>query len=166
MIRWPDRIPGKRKVTAPLGCVDVLPTLMRYAGLSEHGGKPFDGLDISKVLSGEQRQLDRELFFYHGQAGPENEEVALTTPEWKLIVLGPDVRRKSAQQRETYLFRIREDPLEKRNLASEYPEVVSRLTKRLVELRSLQPSDAVPVYQGGKDGFKAPKNWEVKQPTR
>jgi len=165
LIRWPGKLTGKRKVTAPLGCVDVLPTLMRYAGISKHGGKPLDGHDVSKVLVGEQQTLARELFFYHGQAGPENEEVALITPEWKLIVLGPDVRRDSDAGQETYLFRIEEDPLEKMNLANKRPEVVSRLKKRLVELRSLQPADAVPIYAGGKDGFKAPKNWEVKAPA-
>ena len=166
LIRWPAKLAGKRKISAPLGCVDVLPTLMRYAGIVDHGGKPLDGLDVSKVLAGEQKQLKRELFFYHGQAGLDKEEIALLTPEWKLVILGPDVRQENAAGQETFLFRISEDPLEKKNVAGEYPQVVNQLRERLVALRKLQPADAVPLYLGGKQGFRAPKDWEVKAPSR
>ena len=42
-VRWPAGLQGGRKVTAPLANIDVLPTLMRVAGIKEHGGRPLDG---------------------------------------------------------------------------------------------------------------------------
>ena len=165
-IRWPAQLKGNRKIAAPLACLDVLPTLMHYAGVTDHGGKPLDGIDVSKVLSGEQIDLKRDLFFYHGQAGPETEEIALTTPEWKLIIHGHDIRQEGADGRETFLFRIANDPLEKTNVARAHPQVVRQLRERLVAFRKLQPANPVPVYAGGRIGFQAPKHWEVKRPPR
>ena len=167
-IRWPAQLKGQRKITAALSCLDVMPTLMKYVGVEDHGGKPLDGLDIGRVLSGEQPELKRDLFFYHGQAGPNREEIALTTPDWKLVVMGLDIRVADAkpQSRETFLFQIADDPLEKRNVADQFPQVVKQLQRRLAAFRDLQPADGVPVYLGGKEGYRPPKDWRVRPKSR
>jgi arylsulfatase B len=162
-VRWPAGLQGGRKVTAPLANIDVLPTLMRIAGVKEHGGRPLDGLDALDVIAGKQKTLNRDLFFYHGQTGPETEKIALTTPHWKLVVLGPNLAKAeypSAAHR-TFLFKIAGDPNEKQNVAAAHPKVVAEMAARLKVHRRLQPANAVPVYNRGRQNFKPPKNWRV-----
>ena len=162
-IRWPAQLKGGRKVTAPMANIDVLPTLMKIAGQSDHRGKPLDGLNVLPHIKDESQKLDRDLFFYHGQSGEDNELNALTTPQWKLVVLGPNLAKNGFESpsHERMLFAIDKDPLEKTNLADKHPEVVEKLGKRLVEFRKLQPKDGVPAYGGGRTNFKAPKAWKI-----
>jgi arylsulfatase B len=162
-IRWPAGIKGGRKVTAPMANIDVLPTLMSIAGKNQHGGKPLDGLNVLPNITGETNQLDRDLFFYHGQSGNQSELYALTTPQWKLVVLGPNIIESDfkSDKHQRMLFAIHKDPFEKNNLADQHPDVVSQLGKRLVEFRKLQPQNSVPAYGGGRGDFKAPKAWKI-----
>lgn len=165
LLRWPAGIKGGRKVTAPLTQMDVMPTLMKIAGVTDHGGKPLDGRDVTAVLRGEEKTLDRTLFFYHGQQGPNNEHLAVITPRWKLIVLGPDVRENDAisDKHQRYLFRIADDPHEKTNVAAEHADVVKRLIGELKAFRAFQPADAIPPYGQGRRGFTAPKDWRIER---
>ena len=167
-IRWPrGGIRGGKKVSVPLSCIDVLPTLLKLtAGESSASldNKPFDGLDVLDVLQAKRRQLDRELYFYHGQAGEDKEKIAMRTAEWKLLINGPNIASgewKTAKH-DRFLFRIDRDPNETTDLLSRYPEVADRLAKKLVSHRKLQPQDGVDVYNAGRKKFKAPKNWVVK----
>ena len=167
-LRWPrGGIRGGKKVRVPLSCIDVLPTLLKLtAGESSASldNKPFDGLDVLDVLQAKRRQLDRELYFYHGQAGEDKEKIAIRTAEWKLLINGPNITSgewKTAKH-DRFLFRIDRDPNETTDLLSRYPEVADRLAKKLVSHRKLQPQDGVDVYNAGRKKFKAPKNWVVK----
>ncbi|MDH3582871.1 MAG: sulfatase-like hydrolase/transferase, partial [Phycisphaerae bacterium] len=165
-VRWPAGFPGGRKLTAPMGCIDVLPTLMAAAGLREHGGKPLDGIDMLGVLRGQTPRVKRDLYFYHGQNGPEKEHLALITPKWKLVILGPDVSRNPAGSpgHQRLLFDIIGDPYEETDLSAKEPETVAAMTHRLVEFRKLQPKDSAPPYGQGRAGFKAPKDWRIPLP--
>jgi len=167
-IRWPSGgIRGGKKVSVPLSCIDVLPTLAKLtAGESSTslGNKPFDGRDVLDVLQAKRRQLDRELYFYHGQAGEDKEKIAIRTAEWKLIINGPNIASgewKTAKH-DRFLFRIDRDPSETTDLLSRHPEMAARLAKKLVSHRKLQPQDGVGVYNAGRKKFKAPKDWVVK----
>lgn len=60
--RLPARIPRGHTVDIPLAKIDVLPTLMRMAGVEHHAGQPLDGVNELDVLTGERQALDRELF--------------------------------------------------------------------------------------------------------
>ncbi|MCZ6793449.1 MAG: sulfatase-like hydrolase/transferase [Planctomycetota bacterium] len=166
-VRWPARLRGGRKVTAPLAYIDVLPTLLRIAGVDEPPGKPLDGLDVLDVLTGEKPTLARDLFHYQGQSGPRQEKIALATPRWKLVVLGPNVAGSPfpSPEHRVFLFDIQKDPNEKKNLAAQHPDTVERLAGRLKDFRRLQPPDGVPEYGRGRQGFRAPKDWRVKAPA-
>ena len=160
--RWPGVIPAGGKVDAPLVNVDVFPTVMRIAGLESHGGKPFDGIDVLDALTGKRPRLDRDVYSYIGQQGEDQEKIACITPEWKLVVEGPNIiePRADPSKREVFLFRIDEDPNEKTNLAARHPDVVKQLYQKVVAFRALQPAGAVPPYGEGSQGFKAPPRWE------
>ena len=159
--RWPGHLPSGGKVTAPIANIDVLPTVMRIVGVKDHGGQPLDGLDVLDVLAGKQKSITRDLYSYIGAQGEETEQVMYMTPEWKLVVEGPNVANPAADdsKRLRRLFRIAGDPLEKDDVAAQHAEVVNRMYEKVRAFRALQPSDAVPPYAAGREGFQAPKQW-------
>ena len=162
-VRWPGTIPVGQKIEEPIANIDILPTLMRVAGIREHGGKPLDGLDVLDVWKGNSRTLERELFNYIGQTGPDTEQISYMTNDWKLVVLGPVVTDETGDDtlRKRLLFRISEDPFEEHDVIGEHPDIATEMYEKILEFRALQPPDAVVPYQVGREGFKAPKMWEM-----
>jgi arylsulfatase B len=162
--RWPGKIFPGRKVEVPMANIDVLPTVMRIAGIESSGGKPIDGVDVLDVLTGKQQSLDRELFNYIGQTGLDSEQVSYMTNEWKLLVIGRDVTDESADdsKRRKMLFHISEDMAEEHDVAAENPEMVAEMYEKIKGFRALQPADAIlPYNEGRNSGFKAPKEWRI-----
>lgn len=163
--RWPGRIPAGQRITVPLANIDILPTLMRVAGVQRYTGKPHDGLDILDVLAGQEEDLNRELFNYIGQEGSHREHISYMTGEWKMVVVGPDVTDDSVAEstRQRFLFRISEDLAEERNLVGEHPDRAESMYRKIREFRALQPDGAVPPYTVGRDapGFEPPRHWQM-----
>ena len=169
-VRWPARFPAGTTRTHVCGYVDVLPTLLAAAGAApddrgsdEGTGRPLDGVDLTAYLAGEvDAPPERAWYSYIGQQGEAKEQLAVTADGWKLVVTGPrlDARGLTDDHRR-FLFRIDEDPGERRNLAAERPAVVARLAALLVAHRALQPADAVPPYRTPNPGFVPPKDWRI-----
>ena len=160
-VRWPQGFAGGREVAVPTAYIDVLPTLMEVAGVDDHAGEPLDGFGLLGALKGGQSPALRDLYFYEGQDGRQNEQVAVITPQWKLIIIGKDVSYGVTGEHNVMLFDINEDPYEDRNIAAEHPDIVAELTDRLIVYRKLQPVDAVPPFNQGRAGFAAPKDWRI-----
>ncbi|MCH2182106.1 MAG: sulfatase-like hydrolase/transferase [Mariniblastus sp.] len=168
-VRWPARWKGGQKVTEQKGYIDLLPTILTSAGLKpqsiERPERPLDGLPLNDLLAGKAAELpEREWYSYHGQSGDQKETISIHTADWKLIVMGPDIRRHSiGPDHQLFLFEIAQDPLEKTNVAEEHPHVVAELTGKLIAHRSLQPEASVPTFRVGKEGFQPWANWDIRQ---
>ncbi|MDG2186608.1 MAG: sulfatase-like hydrolase/transferase [Mariniblastus sp.] len=168
-VRWPARWKGERKITEQIGYIDLLPTIVTSAGLNpkalERPGRPLDGLPLNDLLAGTADDLpDRDWYSYHGQSGEQKETMSIHTADWKLIVMGPDVRRHEiGPDHQLFLFEIARDPLEKSNVANEHPKIVAELTGKLIAHRSLQPDASVPTFRVGKEGFQPWANWDIRQ---
>ncbi len=162
-VRWPGTIPIGQKIELPIANIDIVPTLMRIAGIESSGGGQLDGVDVFDVWTGRQTAIDRELYNYIGQGGPASEQISLMTNDWKLVVIGPDVTDASAEDalRQRFLFRISEDLSEERNVIEDYPEVAAEMYEKARAFRALQPDNAVPPYRDGQEGFVAPRQWEL-----
>ena len=163
--RWPGKIPAGRAIHAPLAYIDVMPTLMGVAGIERPVGKPLDGIDMLGVLTGENPDIDRDLYSYIGQYGEHREEISYMSNGWKLVVKGPNIIDAGADDslRKRYLFRIDRDPNETENLAAEKPDRVAQMYAKLMAFRALQPADAVPPYAEGMvlpPFFKLPSHFE------
>tara|TARA_B100001750_G_scaffold223030_1_gene212925 strand:- start:293 stop:733 length:441 start_codon:yes stop_codon:yes gene_type:complete len=139
VIRWPAGLKGSRKFDTLMGYIDVLPTLLGLAGGEKiPGGKPLDGIDLSKVLQGKAKAPQRS--FYLGQE-------ALVSQEWKLI--------------EGRLYRIDKDPNEKKDVRAANPAVLTRLVEELKEFEKLAGKVKVAPYGEGRQNFKAPPQWRI-----
>lgn len=152
-IRWPGILPAGTQCFEPLMYLDVLPTVMSIAGVSDHGGKPLDGTDILSVLRGESSTSDREMFASIG-----GDRHAVWSPPWKLV----EDNRKDQQHR-FYLFDFENDPQETSNVADQHPDVVQQLARRIAWFQSLEPEDHVPHMRVGKEGFTAPRHWNIRE---
>jgi arylsulfatase B len=163
---WPGVIEGGRKVETPVVNVDLMPTLVKACGGRAESERPLDGVDVMDVLSGKaagEAVAKRDLYFFTGQTGLENEQLAVTTGDgWKLVVIGPDVRRPegfSSEKHKVELFHLSEDLLEKTDLAATEPERVKAMGAKLVEFRRSEPKKSLPPINRKPAGFEAPVNW-------
>ncbi|NOR66980.1 MAG: sulfatase-like hydrolase/transferase [Woeseiaceae bacterium] len=170
VVRWPVGISGGRRVDAMMGYIDVYPTVKRIAGVTEADPNPLDGCDMLDMIRGGGKPPKRNWFSYIAQGNPD--KTAICDGTWKLLVMGGsvlDVTLDRATQPgdskakpSVELFRLDRDPGEQTNLVAKHPEIVARLLERLKEFRRLKIS-GVPDYREGRKGFKAPKDWLIRQ---
>ncbi len=160
---WPGKIQGGKKIEAPMMNIDILPTVISIVGGPAEGGKPLDGVDCSQVLFGKADQTPaRDRYFFTGQGGLQNEQIAVTQPDgWKLIVIGPDVRKGVLpSDHKVELYNVNDDPSEKTDHAKDKPDLVESLSKKLVAFRAAEPAKSLPPLNKKPADFKVPKHWE------
>lgn len=123
LMRWPGKIEAGRVNDSVFSSLDLFPTFCELAGVSADGSK-LDGKDISPVLFGEDRSVERTLFWELGAHAEleRNPWSAVRSGDWKYL--------QTPDQGE-FLFNIAQDPYEKRNLMGKEPE-------RFKDLRALR----------------------------
>ena len=175
--RWPGKIPAGMVNHSPAGTIDILPTILKAAGVSIPQDRVIDGEDIWPLLTSAQAQSPHEALF--GMQGANLATVR--SGKWKLHVRtpGPDPKRSDdwvdprgpdgvtliapyEQARPSaypgviggdgpnkmMLFDLEADPAEQHDLSQQHPEVVERL-KAIYDKTFAQVPD-----------FKRPKQFE------
>ena len=116
-----------RVESSSLAAMDLMPTILRMAGVTPPS--EVDGVDLSALLLKKTAVPARTLFWeYEGQS-------AARSGEWKLLT---SYREGLGQplQKGPWLSNLQTDPSESRNLASDNPEVVARLTDAILSWRA------------------------------
>ncbi len=134
IVRWPGQVPAGRVSDIPWMTIDLLPTVARQLGVALPTN-PIDGRDANAVLRGEPgaRSPHDAFYFYYRQG----ELQAVRSDQWKLILphlVDSQVGGRDGQ-RGVYrpfragleLYDLSVDPGERVNLASQKPEVLTRL---------------------------------------
>ena len=161
---WPGVIEGGRTITAPMSHVDMLPTLLRACTGGAALPMGLDGVDAFEALTGRDDAWvpQRDLYSFTGQNGIEKEQLAILSPDgWKLIIIGPDVRREGGYRTPSHrmeLFHLDRDPCETTDRAAQEPERVRALGGNLVAVRRSEPEGAM-VPRPTTDDFKPPRHW-------
>lgn len=120
IVRWPGQVPaGRVEQETVISFIDWLPTLAAIAGV-EQLPADLDGEDMSDVWHGASRPRQQPLYWRtsSGNAAP-----SIRDGDWKLHLHRRD--------KEIELYNVQSDPAESRNVASEHPDVVRRLQKKL-----------------------------------
>lgn len=145
IFRWRGRLPAAKRSAQPAHLVDLYPTLLGLLGLAADeaiSGNESDGLDLSPWLIGDEPvRSERPLFLqrpYYSEGRPELTPPArgwgfgLREGRWKFF--------SAPEDGVIELYDLGEDPGEKRNLASERPDLVERFEDRLARWkRTLEP---------------------------
>jgi arylsulfatase B len=149
--KWPNFIKSGSKTDQVMGYVDVVPTIINIAGGDPISHQKFDGLDMTNVLTSGHGIIERNLYLGYG---------SLVNNEWKIVTANSGNDRMKLK--EDAIFDIMKDPSEKNNVKNENPEAYKKLLLILEPFESINPKNLVPPYGEGKKGFKAPKNWIIK----
>jgi len=154
--RWPGRIPAGLVNDSPAATIDVLPTLLKAAGLAIPKDRIIDGKDIRPLLTSTGAESPHEAIF--GMTGVHLAMVR--SGKWKLHVRSPggipnrgddwvdprgpdgvtilaphEQARPSAypgviggdKPKNMMLFDLEADPAEQRDLSKKLPDVVEQL---------------------------------------
>jgi len=122
LMRWPGKIRGGRVYERPVMVLDVVPTVLRAAGLEVPN--KVDGVALLPYINGIALGDPHEaLYWRYGQ------RAALRWGRWKIVREG---QRKSGRV-EWELYDLESDIGERNNLAEVRPEVVGKLAARWEE---------------------------------
>ncbi len=133
--RWPGKIPAVTTSNEPTMTIDLLPTLVGYAGGVVKTEPKIDGKNISAIIEAKPnaKSPQEAYYFYWGDALH-----AVTSGKWKLhfphpylhiIEGGSDGKPGKGETRkiELSLFDLDADITESKNVADQNPDVVKRL---------------------------------------
>jgi arylsulfatase A-like enzyme len=116
--RMPGRIPTGAEIDAPCIAYDVFPTLVSLAGGTMPDDRPYDGVNIWPLLTGEGG-VERDAPFVWVYLDEVN---AIRDGRWKLHIAAFG---KTLPEPE--LYDVEADPAESKALQAGHPEVVERL---------------------------------------
>ncbi|HTN20490.1 MAG TPA: arylsulfatase [Pelobium sp.] len=150
VIKWPKMFKAGTQNNQLMGYIDIVPTLLNISGATEAIQKPLDGLNMFAVLTGKQKEINRDLYLGYG---------SLVSNQWKLAKA--DAGNPRMKQKEDQLFDILNDPSEKVNLKLKHPDVYQQLLKKVASYDAIVSEFTVPPYGEGRKEFKAPKNWTI-----
>jgi len=121
IVRWPGRIKAGSVCHEMIANIDVLPTVLRAAGLEIPSELIIDGRDIRATLAGESPPPHEMLFFdYHKTSGARQ-------GRWKIV--------QSDSKATFELYDLYKDPGEIDDLAGDKPKLYEGMVERFEEWR-------------------------------
>jgi arylsulfatase len=143
VIHWPAGLKAQAGgIVRDIGhVIDLAPTCLELAGVPAEGDFKMDGVSLAPVLAGKPLEIDRPLFFSHGEGR------GIRRGPWKAAKRGG---------RDWELFNLDADPGETHDLSEENPEQRDRLVRALIawrrSAREPRAADAGPVSPAGRTG--------------
>jgi len=145
LIVWgPGLIPagkrGTRDEATVLSSVDLVPSLLRLAGIDPRSAANFDGVEMSTALLGKTPATRSKPLFWKRPPDrpglPEDRwpDLAIREGEWKLLIHEDGSRPQ--------LYNLMRDRSESENLAAQRPEIVERLGKSVRAWNETLPKQA------------------------
>jgi arylsulfatase B len=151
IVSYPALFKGGRVVNQVVGFVDIMPTICGILGINDAPARPFDGIDVTDILSGKKETVERDLYLGCGTVVNNN---------YKLIMPG---KNKSMKSEEIFMSYYPVDPYEKDNVTGKYPQEKSRMQSIAEYYDAIEPIVRLLPFGEGRDGFKAPFEWKVEK---
>jgi arylsulfatase A-like enzyme len=124
LLEWPARITEPSQTEIPACTSDYLPTILSVLDVSMKDNRPIDGVSLLPLIEGHMKLRPKPIAFE--SAGQRS----LTDNRYKLVLPGSSKKNKNGKKSATMkymLFDLIADPGEKNDLASEHPEIVTRM---------------------------------------
>jgi uncharacterized sulfatase len=112
-VKWPAKIPAGTTNATIVSHMDLLPTAASAAGVALPTDRTIDGVNLLPLLEKGAVQPDRTIFWRDGHYQ------AVQTGGFKLQV--------SERPKKAWLFNLKEDPTEQKNLAETMPDKVAEM---------------------------------------
>ncbi len=129
IVSYPGHFPGNETRDQIITCMDFLPTICELTG-SKLPDCKIDGHSLIPIIKSNEDSKYEVLYFQW------RDQWAAREGKWKLIVKGRDTTgkfsphlQKEEKMESPYLANLEDANPEEKNYASEYPEIVERLTK-------------------------------------
>lgn len=119
VMRWPDKLVANTKYIHPVSFLDFLPTFVDAGGGDSTSIKALDGVNLLPFIQGNDIKRPHQTLFWK-----KENRGAIRDGDWKLLRF-PD--------RPAELYNLKNDPGEKQDLASRYPDKVRELYKKLFQ---------------------------------
>jgi arylsulfatase A-like enzyme len=125
MMKWPAKLSRGQKFDKPIGHVDIFATAAAAAGGAVPQDRTMDGINlIGAVTAPGQAQPHASLYWRDG------DYKVLLSNGWKLQV--------AERPKKIWLFNLKDDPTERRNLAEAMPDTVVQLQQALAAVDAQQ----------------------------
>ncbi len=122
--KWRGKIKANTKSDFAFALWDMFPTFLNIAGVKSP--QKIDGISVLPLLLNKPQTPHKSLYWELGEAGSKQ---AVRMGDWKAIRLNVIKNNNSPVE----LYNIKDDPFEKNNVASSYPDIVEKLIKLLEE---------------------------------
>ncbi|MEP7254537.1 MAG: sulfatase-like hydrolase/transferase [Ferruginibacter sp.] len=113
-IRWPGVIPANIVTQQVAITMDWTATILAVAGAKPDRAFPLDGIDLLPVCMGQQKTVDRTLYWRLFQ---DTKQKAMRQGNWKYL----------QDEKGEFLFDLAKDPGEKNDLKEKYPAIFGQL---------------------------------------
>ena len=144
---WPAQINAGRTDDSVASSLDFLPTFSKLANVPMPTDRAIDGKDISDILLADGTKGNAQQFYYISAFA--GKVVAYRDGDWKLKLSRKGIPgwldfffSTEYYAHDLLLFNLKDDPEEQNNIASQYPERVSAMQRRIDEIRQ-QVSDEI-----------------------
>lgn len=142
-VRWPARLSAGARIAGPATHIDIFATAAAAAGAP--ATRPLDGVNLLPFLSGEITTPPHDVLFW--RSGPYR---VVRAGEWKLQVAETPNR--------VWLFNLRDDPTEQRDVSAEHPERVAGLRALIEAQNAAMPAPLWPALIEGPVRIDVPLN--------
>ncbi len=154
IMRWPDHIPGNRRISEMVEMIDILPTALNLMQVPVPPRR--QGLDLAPLVLGKPQAKARDVVF---SEYTENEEAMVRSQRYKLIVgSGRRLRQDGYQIRQPLplpgpyqrLYDMVDDPGETRDLSDDpgFAAVKSDLLERMYQRLTTTRDGLEPIPPG------------------
>jgi len=114
--RWPGHVPAGRVTNEIVALVDLMPTLIRVAGVEPPDDRALDGVDQRPLLLGESQASAREsVLFFSGRT-----LLAIKWRRFKIFMTGDDPAPRNRAWRRLWaplIYNVEQDPREEVDIA-------------------------------------------------
>jgi len=123
IIRYPDRLPEGKRVSSPVRCVDIMPTIMDLSGipLSDAGG--IEGVSLVPLIQGKATGDSPIVSEHAGRCA-----ISICRGNWKLIDTYNNMDFLIPGK---VLYNLETDPEEQVNLYDKEPDIAAELEREL-----------------------------------
>jgi arylsulfatase A-like enzyme len=144
-MKWPGVLPKGVKYAEPVAHVDMFATAAGVAGAAMPTDRVIDGVNLIPFMEGKQAGRPHQTLFWRS-----GDYKTLLDGDWKLQV--------SERPKKNWLFNLKDDPLEHKNLADSDPDKLKELMSVLAGIDAEQHKPLWPALAEAPVAIDHPEN--------